>query len=126
VYDSFTTKAAEGRGMDLDDLLKVASGRVWSGAQAKERGLVDVLGGLDDAILVAAKAAGVEGNFGVRTYPQYTPSFLEQVIDQLDAEQQAGVMKSQMGEYYFILDQVRKMKSLSGTQARLPYELRIR
>jgi protease-4 len=126
VYNSFTTKAAMGRGMELDDLLKVASGRVWSGRQARENGLVDVLGGLSEAILVAARAAGVEDEFGVKTYPQYSPTFLEQLIDQLDENQQSKVMKSQVGEYYDILDQVRRIKSLSGTQARLPYELRIR
>ena len=126
VYKSFTTKAATSRGMALEDLLKVASGRVWSGAQARERGLVDVLGGLDEAILVAAKAAGVESNFGVRTYPQYTPSLVEQLIDQLGAEQEASLAKSQLGEYYEIINHVKEMRSLSGTQARLPYELRIR
>src|SRR5690606_40231455 len=56
IYETFTQKAAEGRGMSLDDLKAVASGRVWSGVEAKQRGLVDVFGTLDDAVAIAAQA----------------------------------------------------------------------
>ncbi|MEO0333488.1 MAG: signal peptide peptidase SppA, partial [Bacteroidota bacterium] len=52
-YETFTSKAAEGRNMSVEQLKKVASGRVWSGTEALERDLVDVLGGLDDAVAIA-------------------------------------------------------------------------
>lgn len=53
VYDQFTSKAAEGRGMAQEDLKELAEGRVWSGAAAKKNGLVDELGGLSRAIEIA-------------------------------------------------------------------------
>ncbi len=57
IYELFVTKAAEGRGMDLDKLKELAGGRIYSGARAKELGLVDELGTLEDAIALATKAA---------------------------------------------------------------------
>lgn len=59
IYEDFTTKAAQGRGMDLDQLQAVAKGRVWTGADALERGLIDGLGGTDQAIDRACALAGV-------------------------------------------------------------------
>src|SRR3954451_8917582 len=59
VYEDFTGKAANARGMPLEDLRAVARGRVWTGADAAQRGLVDELGGLERAVAVAATRAGV-------------------------------------------------------------------
>lgn len=58
-YQQFTEKAAAGRGMDVDDLLKLAGGRVWTGRQAAENGLVDEVGTLTDAIKLAQKMGKV-------------------------------------------------------------------
>ena len=58
VYADFVRKAADGRGMAYDDLEAVARGRVWTGADAVERGLVDTLGGLDSAIERVAEIVG--------------------------------------------------------------------
>ena len=60
VYLDFTTFAAHDRGMDYDDLEKLARGRVWTGADAKERGLVDHLGGQNLAVERACALAGVD------------------------------------------------------------------
>ena len=65
-YELFTSKAAEGRHMSIDALKAVASGRVWTGTQAKENGLVDILGNLDDAVQIAATKAGVGSDYIVR------------------------------------------------------------
>ena len=59
VYDDFTGKAATDRGMPLEDLRAVARGRVWTGADAVQRGLVDELGGLERAVELAATSAGI-------------------------------------------------------------------
>lgn len=59
VYDDFTSKAAEDRGMAVDDLRAVARGRVWTGADALAHGLVDEIGGLERAVEVACSRAGV-------------------------------------------------------------------
>lgn len=60
VYESFTTKVAAGRNLELEQVLELAGGRVWTGAQALEKGLVDGNGGLKSAIAVAADKAGLE------------------------------------------------------------------
>src|SRR5690606_5773182 len=65
-YDEFIGKVAEARGKTPAEIDTVAQGRVWSGAQAKERGLVDRLGGLHDAVAAAAARAGLGDHYDVR------------------------------------------------------------
>jgi protease-4 len=62
IYAQFTTKAAAGRNMDVDKLEKMARGRVYTGAQALQLGLVDELGTLADAIAFAKKSAGIDAD----------------------------------------------------------------
>jgi protease IV len=74
VYADFTAKAAEDRGMDVDRLRSVARGRVWTGADAVEHGLVDQAGGLTDAVDVACRLAGLDRSQAqVRPYPHVNP-----------------------------------------------------
>ncbi|MBV9097358.1 MAG: signal peptide peptidase SppA, partial [Frankiaceae bacterium] len=66
VYVDFTTKVAQGRGMTRDEVHEVARGRVWTGADARENGLVDELGGLRDAVRIARQRAGLSDDAPVR------------------------------------------------------------
>lgn len=66
VYDDFTTKVAEGRDLPMARVQEIARGRVWTGAQAIELGLVDRLGGLQDAVAAARELAGLEADEPVR------------------------------------------------------------
>jgi protease-4 len=70
IYSEFITKVAEGRGMDPQRVEEIAQGRVWSGAEAKNIGLVDELGGLDAAIKFAAEKAGLASNYRLVEYPR--------------------------------------------------------
>lgn len=125
IYESFTTKAAEGRHMKVVDLRKIASGRVWTGAQAKENGLVDMLGGFDDAVRVAAQAAGIGNDYKLKYYPKQK-SFLETWLNDMEDNARVHFMKQELGEHYDWVQQVQRVKDLSGSQARLPFELSIR
>lgn len=126
VYEAFTSKAAEGRKMSVDAIKQVASGRVWTGAQAKERGLVDIVGSFEDAVKVAASAAKVQDDYKVKFYPQYTPGFFEQLVEQFDEEDaQADAMKKQLGEQYYLYQQWKHVRSYEGVQARMPFEMNI-
>ena len=125
VYETFTAKAAEGRNMTQDNIKKVASGRVWTGVQAKERGLVDILGNFDDAVNIAAAAGGVKDDYKIRYYPKYTPSFFEQLVDQYEEENQ-DALREQLGEHYYLYEQLKQVKAYEGVQARMPFELKIR
>jgi len=124
-YETFTGKAAEGRKMAIEDLKKVASGRVWSGQQALDRKLVDVLGGLDDAVAIAAQKAGVSEDYKLRYFPRpKTLSFVEQIMVQLQ-EQEDEKTKAKLGELYLWYQQLQHIKQYQGAQARLPFEFQI-
>ena len=77
IYEQFLTKAAEGRSTTRDAIHEVAQGRVWTGRQAKERGLVDELGGLGRAIALAKERVGIEADAEVElvVYPRPTSLF---------------------------------------------------
>jgi len=72
VYDDFTSKVAQGRQMEKQQVLEVAKGRIWTGADAKQRGLVDELGGFDVALRLACTEAGLDPNepFKVTVFPR--------------------------------------------------------
>ena len=92
-YDIFVEKAAEGRGMTREDLHAVAQGRVWTGEQALERGLVDELGSLDDAIAAAAELGGVEGAPGILRLPE-RKGFLDMLLEDMqDPEEASALLK---------------------------------
>jgi protease-4 len=124
-YESFTAKAAEGRNMNIDDLKAIASGRVWTGLQAKENGLIDVLGGLQTAIDIAAAKAGIEDDYKLRYYP-IKKTALEELIDEMSGSYQTRMLKSEFGEFYPYLDLLEKVKNMRGVQARIPFEIEIR
>lgn len=73
-YETFVTKMAESRGMTYEEIDDVARGRVWTGIDARERGLVDVLGGIDRAIEIAAEKAGID-SYTLDNYPKQKDIF---------------------------------------------------
>lgn len=117
-YEMFTSKAAEGRHMDIEALKAVASGRVWTGTQAKEIGLVDMLGGLDDAIDIAAEKAGVADDYKVRFYPEQKTA-LEELMEEFEGKAQARLMKAKLGDMYPYAELLEKVESMNGVQARM-------
>jgi protease-4 len=94
VYGQFTAKAAKGRNMPVEKLKKLAGGRVYSGRQAKENGLVDKLGTLHDAVVEAKKLAGLEADADVRieVLPEPT-NFFEALFGDLDSEKEVRLSK---------------------------------
>jgi len=124
VYNSFTTKAAEGRNMPVEELRKVASGRVWTGAQAKERGLVDVLGNFEDAVRIAAMKAGVDEDYRLRYYPKQK-TFIEQWLTEAEDYTNTRLLRNELGEQYPLYMRIKNVKNYQGSQTRLPFELKI-
>lgn len=124
VYETFTTKAAEGRNMPVDKLLAVASGRVWSGVQAYENGLIDEMGGLYTAIEKAAELAQLE-DYRTVIYPPKT-DFLQELLKSLNEGVEVSIARAKLGELYPIAENIKALKEYQGVQARLPFELRIR
>ncbi len=121
-YDTFIRKAAEGRNMSEEALRAIASGRVWSGDQALENGLVDVLGDFNTAVSIAAEKAGIADDYNLRFYPPQK-SFFEVLMGNNEAE--AAVMEKELGSLYPVFQQLKKMETMTGVQARLPYKIEI-
>lgn len=119
-YETFTSKAAKGRKMSIEKLKSLAGGHVWSGIEAKSNGLVDVLGGLDDAIKIAAKKAKLkEGDYKAKFYPQ-PKSFFEEIFDKKEEAVQAKIMKAQFGELAPYVKQIQDLKAREGLMTLMP------
>ncbi len=121
VYEIFTRKAAEGRDMSQDDIKKVASGRVWTGTQALDKGLVDMLGSFDDAVKIAADKAGVGDDYKLKYYPEHK-SFIERLVKDYESDVRASTLKEATGEYYNWFLQWERVKDYQGVQTRMPVE----
>lgn len=125
-YAKFTTKAAAGRKMPVEKLRSLAQGRVWSGTEAKANGLVDVLGGIDDAIVIAAKAAKLdEGDYRVRYFPEKKKP-IEELLGKMMGGSEDKVLDRNLGELSTYVKMYKKLMNMGGMQTRLPYELIIR
>ena len=121
VYETFTRKAAEGRAMDIADLKKIASGRVWTGTQAKDNGLADVLGGFDDAVKIAAAKAGIGEDYKLRYYPRPRP-LLDRLMGDWEENTKVKALQKELGEYYPWYRQWDQLKTYQGVQARIGVE----
>jgi protease-4 len=126
VYETFTTKAAEGRKMKVEDLKKIASGRVWTGEQAKANGLVDMLGTFDDAVRIAANRASLADDYTVRFYPK-PKTFMEKFFATSESDAAEARMKEALGgENVLLYLQWKKLQQYQGTQTRMPIEFSIK
>ena len=125
-YQTFLQRVADGRGMSMQRADSLAQGRVWSGTQALELGLVDRLGGLDEALQVAAELAGVE-EFRLQNLPRYKSGF-ERLMDDLGAGASVSeaTLEAQLGsEWTRVLKEIKSQLGREGLQARMPYTLTI-
>jgi protease-4 len=121
-YLSFTTKAAAGRKMTLQRLQSLAGGRVWTGAQAKQIGLVDELGGLDKAIEIAASKAKLKpGAYKVAVYPK-AKSFVDELLSTATSETSLSErLLSKNIPWASSVLEVNRWKKREGFLAMMPY-----
>ncbi len=100
IYDNFIERVAKGRDMSIQDVEKIARGRVWSGKRAVEIGIADQFGGLNEALDYAAKQAGGTNRHDVDTVILPKPlTALEQFIKLLEGQVIAGEMIGSYGVY---------------------------
>ncbi|RDV15979.1 signal peptide peptidase SppA [Pontibacter diazotrophicus] len=122
IYETFTSKAAQGRGMNQDQLKEYASGRVWSGVEAEQRNLIDVYGGLETAIAIAAKKANIEDDYRLKAMPE-RKSFFNNLFSDFGAQTKEQSIKAELGELYPYYKLYKKVGDMQGAQARMPYDL---
>lgn len=118
IYEDFTSKAAEGRKMSVAELKKVASGRVWSGLEAKRINLVDSLGGINTAISMAISEAKLDSsNYKVVYYPE-SKDVLTKFIENFQNDTKDSKLRAELGPYYNTYKSAIQLKRLEGIQAR--------
>ena len=123
-YDLFTKRVAEGRGMVQDSVKMIAEGRVWTGEQGLNIGLVDELGNLNDAVMYAAKLAKIE-EYRAVSYPDADNPF-DQLMNQTKSEYLDSELREMLGDSYSAFFLMRNVKNIDRVQARLPFELNIK
>lgn len=122
-YELFTKRCADGRNIPIDELKKIAEGRVWTGSMAKDLKLVDELGGMDKAMDEAVKRAGIE-HYTVISYPEPS-SFLTSLLETKADNYINGRLEESFGEYYEGFKFLKNLKDADRLQARMPFILSI-
>lgn len=124
VYDTFTKKVADGRKKDQNYINSIGQGRVWSGTEALNIGLVDRLGDINDAITSAAKKAKLK-DYKIVDYPAQIDPFTA-LFDKSGDQVKAYFVKRELGDNFMYYEQMKSALNLSGVQARVPYNIQIR
>lgn len=126
IYDTFISHVSEGRGLTKAEVDEIGQGRVWTGKDALELGLVDELGGLNDAVAHAVKLAELEeGKYRVKSYPEQKDPF-EAFMEELSGKAMTKMFEWQIGEEYKYLKPLQDLTKRETIQARMPYDLVIR
>jgi protease-4 len=126
VYGTFVNRVAAGRKMTPEAVDAIAQGRVWTGADAIKIGLVDEIGGLDDAIKYAAKL-GKTTKYGTQNFPEFEKDFGKILSKFGLAQTKEEFIKEEVGtENYEMIERLRRVTKMKGAQAIMPYEINIK
>ena len=120
IYHTFKSRVAEGRSLSMETVEEIAQGRVWSGKDAVEIGLVDTLGGLQEAIAAAAELAELD-KYNLVDYPKYEEDFESMLLGAF-SQAQAKLLQHPLEKYSaeFI-----ELSRLEGIQTRIPYSIKM-
>jgi len=120
VYHTFKSRVAEGRSLDMEVVEEIAQGRVWSGKDAISVGLVDALGGLQEAISAAARLANLE-QYNLVTYPKYEDEFERMFLDAF-TKVKTKYFQNPIEKY---ASEFIELSQLEGIQTRIPYSIKM-
>ncbi|MFN8299587.1 MAG: signal peptide peptidase SppA [Chitinophagales bacterium] len=119
-YREFKSRVAEGRGKDTAYIETIAQGHVWTGTQGIKIGLVDEIGGLDEAIAYAAKKANVK-DYRVKLYPE--EKTLGEQLREAFGDAKSDAIKEELGDDYEMYKTIKYLRQTRGTQMRMVYDL---
>ena len=122
IYETFITHVSEGRGIPVRKVDEIGQGRVWSGADALSIGLIDEIGGLEDAIASAADLSDLE-DYRIITLPKKTDMF-EEFIESFSAKQNI-VLPNFLGISEKMINQLEFLNSKEKIQARIPFIMEV-
>ena len=120
IYSTFKSRVAEGRSLEMEKVESLSQGRVWSGKDAQENGLVDALGGLEDAINTAAEMADIE-NFNIVDYPKHEDEFEQMIVDAFSFTK-LKIFDNPIEKFTSEFFEISKVE---GIQARIPFLINI-
>ena len=122
-YKTFISHVAEGRGMTVTQIDSIGQGRVWSGENALDNGLIDMYGGLKEAIGLAAEISGVE-DYRTVSLP-YLPDPFEELFQTAPDRIRTWWLKNELGENYKQYEMLKKITQMKGIMARMPYDIAV-
>jgi len=123
VYATFISHVAEGRKMTTEQVDAIGQGRVWSGSDAINIGLIDEFGGLERAIEIASEMAELD-DYRTISLPEQKDPFT-QIMEELTGKKTISMIKEEMGTTYTYFNYLKTISDMEGVQARLPYEINI-
>lgn len=124
VYATFTSKVSRGRGLSMAQVDSIGQGRVWTGDQAVQNGLVDAIGNVQRAVDAAAAKAKLK-SYKLVQYPTVKDPFAS-ILGTSKEKIKAWILQDELGAYRQYVEQLRTLTKTSGIQARMPYSLEIR
>lgn len=120
-YDLFVKRCADGRGIPENRIREIAEGRVWLGKDALDLGLVDVIGGLDEAVEIAAEKADLDV-YAVSSYPK-KKTLVEMFTGDFINNVSLKMLKNKLGGDAELFNQYLYLKNMTGIQAIMPYKV---
>jgi len=126
IYNTFVNRVSQGRKMTFAQVDAIAQGRVWSGSEAIKIGLVDKIGGLNDAIAEAARIAKIK-SYSTQNYPEYEKNLNDLFSNLPFAQSKEAFIKEEIGEEnYVLIEQIKRFQRQKGVQAMIPYGINIK
>jgi protease-4 len=122
-YENFVGLVAQHREKDYDAVDAIAGGRVWSGKDALELGLIDMFGGLEKSIEVAAEMAGLDA-YRIESLPRLEDP-LTAIMKQLTGDAKMRYVRKELGEHYIHYKNLQAIKEMHGLQSVMPFEIEL-
>jgi len=122
-YDVFLTRCADGRGMSKEEIDRIGQGRVWTGEQAIDLGLVDEIGDLEHAVKLAAELAELGDDYSIKTVDTSTDDPITEYLKKQMGDIRSSIIKEALGEDMQLFNSLKAAKYRRGVQALTPIEI---
>lgn len=122
IYNVFISHVADGRKKTTAEVDSIGQGRIWSGVNAKQIGLIDEFGGLEKAIEIAKEKAGIKGKVRLIELPKKLP-FIEQLLKDMQENAETSILEKEFGPLARYVKSFKNLNSLKGVQARMSYDV---
>ena len=123
IYNQFVKQVADDRNMTIEQVNEIGQGRIWSGVDALEIGLIDEFGGLEKSIQTAADLAELD-NYRIISLPKQKDPLI-QLMEDLMGSNTSSMIKSRLGSNYKYYEYIKTMSQMKGAHLRMPYEIEI-